>query len=458
MSSNMFFANTRPQRSGNADLKRRWDDRSRVGGFQGYPHQKRARAQTPSQFPSANPNNLPLYHRSSIPRVSGSYGSQVFPMSGSYVRGLGSSNVSNNVVPNRFSPALPNNDTSMPLFVSSQPLTNHNHQYLSGYGSCNSNSLPRQVHNDVSLDSLPEWNPNEPTSQIRNGLAPSVTFNNFPARSRDFIRYVSAPSNGANSGSLLPLVMPNSKQPLMGNGSSDLVRNFKNSGLVPPNDVSKQNAGIQDGILGTEFDMSLLRVRHESVIKSLYSDLPRQCSSCGQRFRCQEEHRNHMDWHVRKNRMAKDTSKNPRKIPTLNNKSRKWFASTGLWLSAATGEQLDDQAVAELFDSEKETRKNDDEEFVVPADDDQKTCALCEEPFEDFFSDDADEWMYKGAVYLHKHDDNQGGTRTGINVSKLGPIVHAKCMPEKTRKSSTQDLRPQNLIPVSVPSARTLIC
>ncbi|KAH7572182.1 hypothetical protein JRO89_XS04G0216200 [Xanthoceras sorbifolium] len=178
-------------------------------------------------------------------------------------------------------------------------------------------------------------------------------------------------------------------------------------------DRAKEQTSADDSI-GLEFDPAKLKVRHESGIRALYADLPKQCTTCGMRFKSQEEHSLHMDWHVRKNRAAK--SNKPKQMH-----SRNFFLTSGLWLTAAEAIGTDKAPAFFATDDDKEEKKP---EKAVFADEDQKACPLCMEPFDEYFSNETDDWMYRGTAYFKVPKES----KSKLHRSLIGRIVHAKCM------------------------------
>lgn len=193
----------------------------------------------------------------------------------------------------------------------------------------------------------------------------------------------------------------NNNDPSTGSASiSGILCSLMAQGVIS---LKKEAPPIQDSV-PLEFNPDSLKVRHESVINSLYADLPRQCKTCGRRFKWQEEHGDHMDWHLTNNRRRSSLKTRKEK------RCRNWFVTDTLWLASAAN------AVPQFSDTEKNSVDNNhkDDTVGVPADYSQRGCALCGEDFEDFYSEETEDWMYKGATYM--------------NRCEFGHIVHAKCM------------------------------
>ncbi|XP_011037705.1 PREDICTED: polyadenylation and cleavage factor homolog 4-like isoform X4 [Populus euphratica] len=279
----------------------------------------------------------------------------------------------------------PSGVTSMPPRPLGQPLNHgyNTHGHSTAISMVPSNALPA-VQLPLPVNNIP----NMLHSQV--GLRPPLP-PGPPPQTMPFSQNVSSSVPGQPSGSAF----------------SGLFNSLMAQGLIS---LTKQSP-VQDSV-GLEFNADLLKLRYESAISALYGDLPRQCTTCGLRFKCQEEHSTHMDWHVTKNRMSKNRKQKS---------SRNWFVSASMWLSGA--EALGTDAAPGFLPTETTVEKKDDHGMAVPADEEQSTCALCGEPFDDFYSDETEEWMYRGAVYLN----SSNGSTAGMDRSQLGPIVHAKC-------------------------------
>lgn len=165
-------------------------------------------------------------------------------------------------------------------------------------------------------------------------------------------------------------------------------------------------------LIGLEFKPEKLRKYHEHVISSLFDDQSHQCKTCGNRFRLEEE----LNLHT--------SSCGPREFETIYTgiAPKRWYPNKNIYIDGS--HEIEDSTE----DSDADLGSTEVCEFMVPADERQSICALCGEPFDDIYSFEKGNWMYKDAVFL---DYPKGEYSCGNNVEgeEHVPIVHVRCMP-----------------------------
>ncbi|KAL9238868.1 hypothetical protein vseg_013240 [Gypsophila vaccaria] len=179
--------------------------------------------------------------------------------------------------------------------------------------------------------------------------------------------------------------------------------------------LSETSRKVDDGnVVGFEFKPPVLREFHSAVIDKLSEDLPHRCAVCGLRFKLQEKLARHSEWHALKNSL----------VNCLNPPSRRWYSNTSDWVTGSAGFPFGYNSVATSVESSGAAEHN---EKMVPADESQCVCLLCGELFEDFYSEERGEWMFKGAVYV---PSMSGSTETGPSYENdmHNMIVHCNCM------------------------------
>lgn len=183
------------------------------------------------------------------------------------------------------------------------------------------------------------------------------------------------------------------------------TRSGSKSSDLPPTTGSDIKSQI-----GFDFKPDVLRELHPEVIKELLDDLPHKCNTCGLRLKFEDKLARHLEWHDLRNQ-----NKN-----NLNKVSREWYAHSKTWIAGCGGFQSSDE-------SPGPGKRLECNEPMVPADESQCLCILCGELFEDFYDQETDQWMFRGAVYATSpiFSKEEGG---GSDVVDQGFVVHATCI------------------------------
>ncbi|KAL9150112.1 hypothetical protein ABFS82_12G148100 [Erythranthe guttata] len=314
----------------------------------------------------------------------------------------------------------------------------------SGIQGIGSKLLPTGSKKKVDHPSLPTGLPPLSLAGIGSEQTPSaVSSSSNPFSSLLSSLVAKGLISSSKSDSLMPAstMVPVDKVPAVATSSSSPVSSvpftipkplvsitdIPSSSLEPAvkasNDLPQSTEKIKQ-LIGFEFKPDVVRNSHPDVISDLVSDLPHECSICGLRFKLQERLGRHMEWHA-----SKFSDYNPN-----SNMSRKWYASVVDWV-AGIGLLHLQGSPSDMLEASGEMLETCEQ--MVPADESQCACILCGELFEDFYSQERDEWMYKAAVYLTiPSSESDERIATSNDSAILGPIVHANCV----SKDSIHDL------------------
>ncbi|RLN35477.1 hypothetical protein C2845_PM03G27540 [Panicum miliaceum] len=195
------------------------------------------------------------------------------------------------------------------------------------------------------------------------------------------------------------------QMPSVGKEASNLASSTPTNVLLP------KAAVIETGdLIGLEFKPEKLRKYNEHVISSLFDERNYQCKICGERFSLEEELRSHTTC-----RGSRESE-----IIFAGIAPKKWYPSKSSYIDGS--HEMEDSAEASDVDLSSGEEVC---EFMVPADESQIICALCGEPFDDFYSIEKGDWMYKDTVFLDS-PNGEGSCGSNVDGKEQVPIVHMK--------------------------------
>ncbi|XP_065856164.1 polyadenylation and cleavage factor homolog 4 [Euphorbia lathyris] len=269
---------------------------------------------------------------------------------------------------------------------------------------------PSSVQTSNAVDKAPNPISNLLSSLVAKGLisaskseSPSPLSTQITIKSEKKNPSVAKPSPALISALPIPSTIPNSST------SDKLKLSLSKVDMVPQHTQSEIK-----GVIGLEFKSDVLRELHPPVINALFDDLLHHCSICGLQLKLKERLDRHMEWHA---------WRKPEPDGTIR-VTRRWYADSEDWLSGKAGFPFEIESSVVM----------DEDEPMVPADENQCVCIICGELFEDYYSKKRKKWMFKAAVNLPLPSRDGGIEPTTENGE--GPLVHVNCISE----SSISDL------------------
>ena len=201
------------------------------------------------------------------------------------------------------------------------------------------------------------------------------------------------------------------------NVPDDVLSSMVSSGVLGANTASRpqeKKPGLptkgsgKSQVISTEFKDLNANQFKDLLIKSLYDNIPYQCKTTGRRFDSQEKYSKHLDALFLKNRRA----------ASRGTASRQWYPKESGWLMSAGGTEADEEDAPPVVSAAPTAAEALRMVHSVPADDNQKHCAITGEPFETFWHPEEDEWHYRDAVRLTRD----------LGIAHAGQLVLRRCL------------------------------
>lgn len=198
--------------------------------------------------------------------------------------------------------------------------------------------------------------------------------------------------------------------------AQDLIASLRMAGLLPSQSVPtvvQQDLEYSNMIMSLNLTLTASDMQKELPLGSLeainFKELPLQCRQCANRFpsgaKGQASMDQHLDWHFRQNRRAKDSA--------VRGQSRSWFSRLEEWIRGGhdddaptkrneANEEGGARVATSLTPAQEAELKAATKSFVVAPSDDPgvatKPCPICKELFKSEWSEDEEEWIWKNAI------------------------------------------------------------